>query len=116
MTNGCSELIQSIERDHKGIRRKAAEAAKAEGPFPRLVGSAVKKKGEDRDILTEVEDMLDEASQRGLSFECKYGPALMSDESSKYYTPFKYRQTQYSGRSLGSHPTSNQITDIDLCF
>ena len=57
--NCYSELIQAIEKDHKGIRRKAALAAKAEGPFPASPSKQADNKPNPANIFEEMEEMLE---------------------------------------------------------
>lgn len=81
----CSELIQAIEKDHKGIRRKAVEATKGDGPFPQ---SARRKKPATSDnIFEEMQDMVDKGnSDESPRRRSKYGSALILDHSRNYFT------------------------------
>lgn len=54
-----SELIQAIEKDYKGIRRKTAQAAKAEGPFPTAPSKQTNKKPNPANILEQIDKILD---------------------------------------------------------
>ena len=55
-----SMLIQAIEKDYRGIRRKAAQAAKAEGPFPTAPNKQTNKKPDLASIFERMEEMLDQ--------------------------------------------------------
>ena len=100
-----SELIQAIEKDHKGIRRKAAQAAKADGPFP--TQGRRDEKPPSSDILEEMDEMVKASHSRRSSIAVPYESALIHNDNPRYRTTLR-------SRAILSQP--NPLVDSDFEF
>ncbi|XP_067942885.1 leucine-rich repeat-containing protein 74A-like [Watersipora subatra] len=83
-----SELIQAIEKDNKGMRRKAALAVKADGPFPTNTDD---KPAAEKNILEELNEMVEEGHSNTVTFQAEYDSALIMDGNPRYRLPPKPR-------------------------